>query len=158
MMEVVFAGPWSNRMAIWFDSPCLDTLNSMGRNTIHDALEIRFTDIGDDYLQATMPVDHRTHQPYGLLHGGASVVLAESLGSTGAGLCVDHQRFYVVGQEINANHLRSVTDGQVTGTARPIHAGRRSHVWEVELADDRNKLVCISRLTLAVLPRKTDSG
>ena len=143
-------------MAIWFETPCLDTLNSMGRNTIHDALEIRFTEIGDDYLRATMPVDHRTHQPYGLLHGGASVVLAESLGSTGAGLCVDHQRFYVVGQEINANHLRSLTDGHVTGTARPIHAGRRSHVWEVHLMDDRIKLVCISRLTLAVLPRKTD--
>lgn len=145
-------------MAIWFGTPCVDTLNSMGENTIHDALGIRFTVIGDDYLKATMPVDHRTHQPYGLLHGGASVVLAESLGSTGAGLCVDHQRFYVVGQEINANHLRSVTDGHVTGTARPIHAGRRSHIWEVHLTDDRNRLVCISRLTLAVLPRNTDSG
>jgi 1,4-dihydroxy-2-naphthoyl-CoA hydrolase len=145
-------------MPIWFGTPCVDTLNSFGDNTIHDVLEIRFTVIGDDYLQATMPVDHRTHQPYGLLHGGASVVLAESLGSTGAGLCVDHQRFYVVGQEINANHLRSVTDGHVTGTARPIHTGRRSHVWEVRLTDDRNRLVCISRLTLAVLPRKTGSG
>ena len=113
-------------MSIWFGTPSVDTLNSIGENTIHDALEIRFTVIGDDYLQATMPVDHRTHQPYGLLHGGASVVLAESLGSTGAGLCVDHQRYYVVGQEINANHLRSVTDGHVTGTARPIHAGRRT--------------------------------
>ena len=145
-------------MSIWFGTPSVDTLNSIGENTIHDALEIRFTVIGDDYLQATMPVDHRTHQPYGLLHGGASVVLAESLGSTGAGLCVDHQRYYVVGQEINANHLRSVTDGHVTGTARPIHAGRRSHVWEVQVMDDRNRLICISRMTLAVLPRKTHSG
>ncbi len=145
-------------MAIWFGTPCVDTLNSMGENTIHDALGIQFTVIGDDYLTATMPVDQRTHQPYGLLHGGASVVLAESLGSTGAGLCVDHQRFFVVGQEINANHLRSVTDGHVTGTARPIHTGRRSHIWEVHLTDDRNRLVCISRLTLAVLPRNANNG
>ena len=143
-------------MTIWHETPCLKKLNALNGNTIHEALGIRFTDIGDDYIRATMPVDHRTHQPYGLLHGGASVVLAESLGSTGAGLCVDHERFYVVGQEINANHLRPVTGGEVTGTARPVHTGRRSHVWEVRLTDDRDRLICISRLTLAVLPRSTD--
>ena len=141
-------------MPIWFEPPCLDSLNAMSENTIHDALGIRFSAIGDDYVQATMPVDQRNHQPYGLLHGGASVVLAESLGSVGAGLCVDHKRFFVVGQEVNANHLRSVRDGQVTGSASPVHMGRRSHVWEIDVKDDRQRLICIARLTLAVLPRK----
>jgi 1,4-dihydroxy-2-naphthoyl-CoA hydrolase len=143
-------------MAIWFANPTIEYLNAMNAGNIHESLGIRFTTIGDDYVEATMPVDHRTHQPYGLLHGGASVVLAESLGSTAAGLFVDHEKFYVVGQEINANHVRAVRSGQVTGTARPIHTGRRSQVWEIRIADDRGKLVCISRLTLAVLPRKTD--
>jgi len=141
-------------MPIWFEPPSLDSLNAMSENTIHDVLGIRFSAIGDDYVQATMPVDRRNHQPYGLLHGGASVVLAESLGSVGAGLCVDHERFFVVGQEVNANHLRSVRDGQVTGSARPIHMGRRSHVWEIDVKDDNQRLICIARLTLAVLPRK----
>ena len=151
-------------MPIWFEPPSLDSLNAMSENTIHDVLGIRFSAIGDDYVQATMPVDRRNHQPYGLLHGGASrltirvqgmqEVLAESLGSVGAGLCVDHERFFVVGQEVNANHLRSVRDGQVTGSARPIHMGRRSHVWEIDVKDDNQRLICIARLTLAVLPRK----
>ncbi|MGI9263807.1 MAG: hotdog fold thioesterase [Gammaproteobacteria bacterium] len=145
-------------MPIWFESPSLDALNKMSENTIHDALGIRFSAIGDDYVQATMPVDRRNHQPYGLLHGGASVVLAESLGSVGAGMCVDQRRFLVVGQEINANHLRSVTDGVVTGTARPVHMGRRSHVWEIDVNDDQQRLICISRLTLAVLPRKNSGS
>ncbi len=140
-------------MAIWFHTPGLDYLNSLNRDTIHEVLGIRFTDIGDDFIEARMPVDPRTHQPHGLLHGGASVVLAESLGSTGATLCVDNQRFFCVGQEINANHVRGVRHGEVTGRAEPIHLGRRSQVWSIRIEDDQHHLVCISRLTLAVLAR-----
>jgi 1,4-dihydroxy-2-naphthoyl-CoA hydrolase len=114
-------------------------------------LDIRFTEIGPDYLRATMPADHRTFQPFGLLHGGASVTLAETLGSVGANCCVDTSRFYCVGQEINANHLRAVRGGRVTGTARPIHLGARSQVWEIRIEDERGKLTCISRFTVAVV-------
>lgn len=140
-------------MAIWFQTPDLDDLNSLNRDTIHEVLGIRFTAIGDDFVEARMPVDARTHQPLGLLHGGASVVLAESLGSTGATLCVDIRRFFCVGQEINANHVRGVREGAVVGRAEPIHLGRRSQVWSIRIEDDEQRLVCISRLTLAVLPR-----
>jgi 1,4-dihydroxy-2-naphthoyl-CoA hydrolase len=109
--------------------------------------------VGADFVRAAMPVDERTRQPYGLLHGGASVVLAETLGSTAASLCVDPARFLVVGQEINANHLRSVRGGRVIGTARPVHVGGRSQVWGIEIVNEAGALVCISRLTVAVLER-----
>ena len=102
-----------------------------------------------------MPVDARTHQPYGLLHGGASVALAETLGSTGAALSVDPDRFYVVGIEINANHVRGVKDGYVTGIARPLHRGRTTQIWEIQITDNAGKLVCISRITLAILEKKS---
>ena len=118
-----------------------------------DHLDITFTEIGDDYLKATMPVDHRTTQPLGLLHGGASVVLAETLGSTAATLCVDVEKQYCVGIEINANHLRAVRQGTVTGTARPVHIGRLMQVWQIHIHDERDRLVAVSRLTLAVLDR-----
>jgi 1,4-dihydroxy-2-naphthoyl-CoA hydrolase len=111
----------------------------------------RFTELGDDYIKATMPVDARTHQPFGILHGGASVALAETMGSVGAQLCVDSSRFYVVGQEINANHVRPVRSGLVTGTARPLHLGRRSHVWDIRIEDGASRLVCVARLTMSVL-------
>ena len=114
-------------------------------------LGIRLTAIGDDFLQGTMPVLPRVHQPMGLLHGGASVVLAESLGSIGANLCVDYPRVRCVGQEINANHVRGVAEGLVTGTARPLHLGARSQVWQIEIRDPTEELVCISRLTIAVI-------
>ena len=114
------------------------------------ALGIVFTEIGDDFVRATMPVDARTHQPFGLLHGGASVLLAETLGSTGGGLCVDDGNM-VVGIEINANHLAGVREGIVTGTARALHVGRSTHVWEIRIEDAIGRLVCISRLTLAVV-------
>ena len=111
---------------------------------------IVFTEVGDDFLRATMPVDARTVQPYGLLHGGASVLLAETLGSSAGNLCVaDGQR--VVGIEINANHLQAVTGGLVTGTARPLHVGRRTQVWEIRIEDARGRLACVSRITLAVI-------
>jgi 1,4-dihydroxy-2-naphthoyl-CoA hydrolase len=118
------------------------------------ALGIRFTDIGDDYLRGTMPVEARTHQPYGLLHGGASVTLAETLGSAAAMLCVDADKEVAVGIDINANHVRGITKGVVTGTARPIHIGRSTHVWEIRIEDEHQRLICIARLTVAIVPRQ----
>jgi 1,4-dihydroxy-2-naphthoyl-CoA hydrolase len=137
---------------IWFQTPTLDALNQPSP-TLVAHLGMVFTAVGDDYLEATMPVDHRTHQPMGLLHGGASVALAETLGSSGAYLCVDAQAFNVVGLEINANHIRAVRSGTVKGTARPIHLGRTTQLWEIRITDEADKLVCISRLTVAVLPK-----
>lgn len=114
-------------------------------------LGIAITQIADDFIEATMPVDHRTHQPEGLLHGGASVVLAESLGSIASGLLVDLKKQGVVGVEINANHIRSVKAGKVLGRVRPVHVGRTTHVWDIQIYSPENKLLCISRLTCAVL-------
>ena len=128
----------------------LDALNAMSRGTAMEPLGIVFTEVGPDFLRATMPVDARTKQPYGLLHGGASVLLAETLGSS-AGMWSVREGEGVVGIEINANHLRGVREGQVTGTARPLHVGRQTHVWEIRIEDERGKLVCVSRLTLAVI-------
>ena len=130
----------------------LDQLNAMSANTAIAALGIVFTEIGPDYLRATMPVDSRTHQPFGLLHGGASALLAETLGSSAGGLSAPDGHG-VVGIEINANHLRGVRAGIVTGTARPLHVGRSTQVWEIRVEDAAGKLVCISRLTLAVVPK-----
>ncbi len=129
----------------------LDALNALSRGTAMEPLGIAFTEIGPDYLRGTMPVDARTRQPYGLLHGGASALLAETLGSTAGGLCVEEGQG-VVGIEINANHLAGVRQGLVTGTARPLHVGRSTQVWEIRIEDDRGRLACISRLTLAVIP------
>lgn len=131
----------------------LDQLNALSRNTLMEPLGIVFTELGADYLRATMPVDARTHQPYGLLHGGASAALAETLGSTAAGLCVGEDEG-VVGIEINANHLRGVREGVVTGTARPLHVGRSTQVWEMKIENAAGELICISRLTLAVIRRR----
>jgi 1,4-dihydroxy-2-naphthoyl-CoA hydrolase len=138
---------------IWLHTPSLERLNAATAGTMMRPLGIVFTEVGDDYLCATMPVDDRTRQPYGLLHGGASVTLAETLGSTGAGLCIDSERFLCVGQEINANHLRSAKSGQVIGTARPVHIGGRSHVWGIEIVNEAGALICISRLTMAIIER-----
>jgi 1,4-dihydroxy-2-naphthoyl-CoA hydrolase len=118
-----------------------------------DHLGIEMIELGDDYVKARMPVDHRTHQPAGLLHGGASVALAETLGSTGAMLCVDPAKNQVVGLEINANHVRAVRDGWVIGTARPLHRGKTTQLWEIRITDAADKLVCIARLTMAVLEK-----
>ncbi|MFW2477823.1 MAG: hotdog fold thioesterase [Sediminibacterium sp.] len=139
-------------MSIWFNpSLSISDVQPLGKNTMGEHLGMVFTEIGDDYIKATMPVDHRTKQPYGLLHGGASVALAETLGSVGAALTVDPLKAICVGQEINANHLRSVRSGLVTGIAKPIHIGASSQVWEIKIYDEIEKLVCISRLTVAVL-------
>ena len=126
-------------------------MNGAQSGTLIQQLGIRFTEVGADYLRGTMPVDERTKQPFGLLHGGASVALAETLGSIGAMMCVEPEKFLCVGQEINANHVRAVSSGLVTGTARPLHIGGRTHVWTIEIVNEAGKLVCASRLTMAVI-------
>src|SRR5882757_3467487 len=138
-------------MTIWRSLRSIEDLNSTRPGTMGEHLGIEFTEIGDDFIRGTMPVDGRTRQPYGLLHGGASVALAETLGSTGAVMCVDKAEFVCVGQEINANHVRSARRGLVTGTARPVHLGGRSHVWAIEIVNDEQDLLCISRLTIAIV-------
>jgi len=145
-------------MSIWYRPYTLEELDRQSRNCMVEHLDIRFAEIGPDYLRATMPADHRTFQPFGLLHGGASLTLAETLGSVGANCCVDTSRFYCVGQEINANHLRVVRGGRVTGTARPIHLGTRSQVWEIRIEDEKGKLACISRFTVAVVEAAQPKG
>lgn len=129
-----------------------EQLNARSRGTLVEHLGIVFTEVGEDWLRATLPVDRRTLQPAGLLHGGASVVLAETLGSVAGTLCVDESRHSVVGLEINANHLRAVRSGVVTGTVRPVHVGRNTHVWEIRIENEEGKPTCISRITLAVVP------
>lgn len=139
---------------MWFKTYTVEEANSITRNTILEHLDIKIEEIGDSHLKGSMPVDNRTHQPYGLLHGGASVTLAESLGSLGASFMIDLNEFYPVGVEINANHIRSVRSGRVYGIAKPIHAGRTTHVWEIKIHDESEKLVCISRLTLSIIKKK----
>jgi 1,4-dihydroxy-2-naphthoyl-CoA hydrolase len=130
----------------------LDAIHSLGKNTIAGHLGIEFTEIGTDYLVAKMPVDNRTHQPFGILHGGASVVLAETLGSIASFLCIpDPKKQHAVGIEINANHVRSVRSGFVYGRVSPIHVGRSTQIWEIKITNEENKLVCISRLTVAIV-------
>jgi len=138
---------------IWFQEVPLEAVNQRGQKTMVAYLDIRFTAITPDSLTATMPVDSRTVQPLGLLHGGASVALAETIGSTAANLCVDPEKFYCVGLDIHSNHLRSVRSGTVSGTATPIHLGRSTQVWEIRIVNEEQKLVNISRLTMAVLSR-----
>lgn len=135
----------------------LDALNKLSERTMAEVIGIEFTAIGPDYLQARMPVDQRTHQPFGLLHGGASVALAETLGSVAAACCVDMNRQFCVGLEINANHIRGVRQGFVTGTTRPVHIGKKTQVWEIRIVNEKEELVCISRITMAVLEKKDQS-
>ena len=139
---------------IWRVQATPEQLMERSRNTLAAHLDIRVTEIGPDYLRATMPVNSHTHQPMGILHGGASVALAETVGSLAANLCVDTQKFMCVGQEINANHVRSAASGLVTATARPYHVGGRSQVWGIEIRDENDKLICVSRITMAVVERK----
>ena len=142
-------------MSIWTQAIDLDRINASSRDTLVEHLGIRVTEVGDDWLRGTMPVDRRTHQPFGLLHGGASVALAETLGSMAANMVLDPSREMAVGLDINANHVRAVTTGVVTGTARILHRGRTTQVWEIRIEDEQQRLVCISRLTMAVVPRKS---
>ncbi len=138
--------------SIWVFQPSLDQLNQSSHCMVGH-IGIEFTAVGPDYVVARMPVDKRTHQPFGQLHGGASVALAETLGSVGAMMCVDPSRQQVVGLEINANHVRGVREGWVTGTARPLHRGKTTQLWEIRIEDDAGRLVCISRITMAVLEK-----
>jgi 1,4-dihydroxy-2-naphthoyl-CoA hydrolase len=140
-------------MAIWKTPLDLSRLAQRHAGTVIPHLGIEFTGFGDDWLAARMPVDHRTIQPMGILHGGASVLLAETLGSVASYLCVDSNTHYCVGLDINANHIRPVKEGYVTGEVRPVHLGRTTHVWEIRIVDSANRLTCISRLTMAVMPR-----
>ncbi|SHH78193.1 1,4-dihydroxy-2-naphthoyl-CoA hydrolase [Chryseolinea serpens] len=141
-------------MGIFKTTTTVDALNKWSANTLAEQLGISFTVIGEDYLEATMPVDRRTHQPLGLLHGGASVALAETMGSVAATLCVDGTKQYCVGLEINANHIKSAREGFVTGVVKPVHVGRKTQVWEIRISNQIGELVCISRITMAVLDRQ----
>jgi len=142
-------------MKIWKRDITIAALNAGTKDTLMETLGMSVTQMGDDFIEVTMPVDHRTHQPYGLLHGGASVALAESLGSLASMLALaPEDDRWCVGIEINANHIRSVTSGTVVGTVKPIHVGNSLHVWEIQIVDERKKLVCISRLTVSVVPKR----
>lgn len=136
------------------ESITLDFLNDLGKNTMVENLGIRFTAIGEDFLEAIMPVNEKTRQPQGLLHGGANVTLAETMGSVAAALLVDPEKQFCVGLEINANHLRPVTNGTVTGIAKPIHLGKKTQVWEIKIFTEQEDLSCISRITIAVLDKR----
>ncbi len=140
-------------MKIWKVDFTPSDLNGGSVENMGEYLGIEFTEAGDDYLVATMPVDHRTKQPAGILHGGASVVLAETLGSVASHLVIDLEKNYAVGLDINANHLRAVSSGFVKGIAMPIHLGRTTHVWEIKIYNEEGKITCISRLTMAILSR-----
>lgn len=132
----------------------VEALNKLAKNTLVEHLTIEFTEVGDDFITARMPVDHRTHQPHGLLHGGASVVLAETLGSVAANYCINPEKQYAVGLEINANHLKGVRSGWVYGTSRAIHKGKTTQVWEIRITNEEGSLICISRITMAILEKK----
>ena len=138
---------------IWSRSTTADALNKRGEGSLSDHLGIHFTEVGDDFLKATMPVNSHTRQPMGIMHGGASCVLAETLGSVAANCCVDFDKHYCVGLDINTNHLRSIKEGTVFAKAIPFHIGRSTQVWSIEITNNDNKLISISRLTMAVLTR-----
>ncbi len=139
---------------IWYNQNLqLSDFVHWNKNTMGEHIGIEFTEVGNDYLKARMPVDHRTHQPYGLLHGGASVSLAETIGSVASALVINHEKYITLGVEINANHLRSARSGFVTGICKPIRLGSTLHVWEIKIYDDNEKLVCISRHTVIVKKR-----
>src|SRR5580704_14905488 len=142
-------------MAIWFNQSIgISDFQPLFRDTMAESIGIEFTEIGENYIKAKMPVDNRTRQPYGLLHGGASVALAETLGSVGSAFVIDQSRFACVGIEVNANHIRGVKEGFVFGTAVPFHLGNTTHVWDIKIYNDENKLVCVSRLTVAIIKKK----
>ena len=142
-------------MSIWFKKDItIPEFEHWRQNTMVEYLQIKITEFGDNFIKASMPVDHRTHQPYGLLHGGASATLAETLGSMASALVIDRKKFICVGIEINANHIRSVRNGFVIGTVTPIHIGSTTHVWDIRIHDENNKLICVSRLTVAILKKK----
>ena len=140
---------------IWFDKELtVEKLRPLGPNTMAAHIGIEWVEVGENFIKAKMPVDQRTNQPYGLLHGGASCVLAETLGSVASAMVIDHSKFFCVGLEINANHIRGVREGYVTGVVLPLHLGNATHVWDIKIYDEKEKLVCVSRLTVAILIRR----
>jgi 1,4-dihydroxy-2-naphthoyl-CoA hydrolase len=142
-------------MSIWFrKNISINDLKHIGKNTMADFLDLKWEEIGADHLKLSMPVNEKTQQPYGFLHGGASCVLAETVGSVASALVIDQEKFYCVGIEINANHLRSVTEGRVKAIAKPLHLGKSTHVWDIRIYDENEKMFCVSRLTVAILPLK----
>ena len=145
-------------MSIWFNKDIsLDKISQYGKNTMSEFVGLKWVEIGDDFLKLSMPVNATTKQPYGFLHGGASCVLAETIGSIGSALVIDMEKYYCVGLEINANHLRSVSEGVVTATAKPLHLGKSTHVWDIKIYDDKERLFCVSRLTVAIIPNKNNT-
>jgi 1,4-dihydroxy-2-naphthoyl-CoA hydrolase len=138
---------------IWYGNPLVSDLDWMNADTLADSLHIRVSEIGNDYIKGTMPVDGRTKQPFGLLHGGASVALAETLGSIASWLCVNPELFIGVGIEINANHIKAVTSGVVTGVCKPIHVKGMNHIWEIKIYNDKEELTCISRFTCTIVSK-----
>lgn len=140
-------------MAIWFRETSIEELNRIGKNTMSEFLDIQFTEVGEDFLSATMPVNDRTKQPMGILHGGANMALAETIASMAANAVIDPNQFYCVGLEINANHIRSVKEGLVTAVTSPVHLGRTTQIWQINIFNEAGKKTCISRMTAAVLAR-----
>ena len=142
-------------MTTWFNKGVsVEDLKPLGKGTMTEYLGIEWVEVGNNFLKAKMPVDHRTIQPYGLLHGGASCVLAETIGSVASHLVIDPSEFYCVGIEINANHIRSAKEGFVYGTCSPLHIGSSTHVWDIRITNEEEKLICISRLTVAIMKKK----
>lgn len=140
---------------IWFDKNLsIEQLKDLGKDTMSEHLGFAWVEVGENFISGSLPVDHRTIQPYGLLHGGASCVLAETLGSVASAMVVDNTKFICVGMEINANHIRSARQGKVIGKATPLHLGNSSHVWDIRIHDEAERLICVSRLTVAILPIK----
>jgi 1,4-dihydroxy-2-naphthoyl-CoA hydrolase len=141
-------------MSVWFKkSFSIDEIKKLSKDTMAEHIGIELTEIGENYLKGRMPVDQRTRQPYGLLHGGASVTLAETLGSIASAMVIDPSSQICVGLEINANHVRGARQGYVYGTATPLHIGGSTHVWEIRIVDEKEKLICVSRLTVAILKK-----
>lgn len=140
-------------MSIWHNKPSLTEINALNEGTLGEHMSITFTEIGDDFIKASMPVDNRTKQPFGLLHGGASVALAETIGSVASWCAVNRELFIGVGIEINANHVKAVTSGIVTGICTPIHVSGKNHVWDIKIYNDRNELCCVSRFTCTVVAK-----
>jgi len=142
-------------MSIWFNKHLsIDSFSGLGKDTMGDFLGIEWVEVGDDFMKAKMPVNDRTKQPYGLLHGGASCVLAETIGSVASAMVIDPAKFQCVGLEINANHIHSATAGYVTATALPLHLGKSTHVWDIKIYDENGKVICISRLTMAIIQKR----
>lgn len=141
--------------AIWFNKEItIDDLHDLRKETMASYLDMQWVEIGENFLKLSMPVNEKTKQPYGLLHGGASCALAETVGSVASALVIDQEKFICVGLEINANHIRGARSGIVTAIAAPLHIGKSTHVWDIKINDEVDKLICVSRLTVAILPKK----